>query len=1074
MKKPVAWMASNHVAANLLMVFVLLTGALGIAGMKIETFPEIELDTVQIQVPYLGASPEDVEEGVCRRIEERLEGMEGVRKIRSTASEGMGVVSVELELGEEMDKLVDDIKNEIDRIETFPVETEKPVIKELVRTNRVVDVIVFGDVSEAALKTAAEQVRDDLRGRDGISKVELLGVRIDEIAIEVSEKALRRHGITISGVADAVRRTSLDLPGGSVRGDDGEVLVRTQGLKYDGSEYEDVVVFTRPDGTALRLGEIADIVDGFEDSDLISRFNGYPAAVIQVFRTGDQSSLEISDTVKAYVEGEARDFMPAGISIEYVRDDARILRSRLDLLLRNARLGLVLVFIGLSLFLDIRLAFWVMMGIPISFLGSFLLIQPFDVSINMLSLFAFIVALGIVVDDAIVVGENVFAHRERGEGMVRAAVDGTLEVGKPVVFTILTSIAAFMPLAFVDGMMGKFMIVIPIIVVSVLILSLVEALFILPAHLSSPAGVTSGILGRLFAWPLRMHKGIAAWANGLLKRFVDNHYTSLAQATLRRPSMSVAVASALMLVTCGWIAGGHIKFVFMPSIDSDWLTVAVVMPQGTTVDQTRSVIERIETAAIEVREEYDAQRGPDEPSVYRNVFSLIGDQPMGRNSSFRSSGGAAGQAHLAEITIELLPSEERGIPSIEMATRVRERLGEVSGTESITFSATIFSVANPIEVQLASDDFPQLLQAVERVKTEISRYPGTTDVQDSFQEGKLEMKLQLKPQARTLGLTMADLARQVREGFYGAQALRLQRGRDDVRVMVRYPEAQRQSIADIERMRVRTPTGAEVAFSHVAEVSIGYGYASIARTDGQRVVSVKADVDEKAGNADEINRALADEFLPQLLQDYPGLRYSYEGEQRERADSFASLGKGFAVAMLAIFALLAIPFRSYLQPLVVMSAIPFGMIGAVWGHVLMGLDLAMLSMFGVVALSGVVVNDSLILLTFYNQLRDDGLSVDEALVEAGRQRFRPIFLTSMTTFFALLPMMLETSLQAQFLIPMAVSLGFGILFATAIILVGVPTAMKLLELALERLGIVRQPLVGYPDAEDTAGLQPGS
>jgi len=1057
MKTSVTWMANNHVAANLLMIFVLLTGALGIAGMKVETFPEIALDSVQITVPYLGASPADVEEGVCRRIEERLEGMEGVRKIHSTASEGMGVVSVELELGEEMDKLVNDIKNEVDRIETFPAETEKPVIKEMIRSNRVVDVVVFGNVSEAALKTAAEQVRDDLRGQEGISKVELLGVRIDEIAIEVSERALRRHGITLSGVAEAVRRTSMDLPGGSVRGTDGEVLVRTQGLKYEGAEYEDVVVLTRADGTALRLGEIADVVDGFEDSDLISRFDGYPAAVIQVFRTGGQSSLEISDLVKGYV-GEAEGIMPAGISIDYVRDDARLLRSRLDLLLRNARLGLLLVFIGLSLFLDIRLAFWVMMGIPISFLGSFLLIQPFDISINMLSLFAFIVALGIVVDDAIVVGENIFAHRERGKDLVRAAVDGTMEVGKPVVFTILTSIAAFMPLAFVDGMMGKFMIVIPIIVVSVLVLSLVEALFILPAHLSSPPGILSEFLGKLFAWPLRIHDAIARWVNGHFKQFVDNRYTSMARATLRRPAMSVAVALALMLVTFGWIAGGHIKFVFMPAIDSDWLTIAVVMPQGTTVDQTRAVIERIEVAAIAVRDEYDEPRGAESPSVYRNVFSLIGDQPMGRNSSFRSTGGAAGQAHLAEITIELLPSEERGIPSTEMASRVRERLGEVPGTESITFSASIFSVGNPIEVQLASDDFEQLLQAVERVKAEITRYPGTTDVQDSFQEGKLEMKLQLKPQARTLGLTMADLARQVRDGFYGAQALRLQRGRDDVRVMVRYPESERQNVGDIERMRVRTPTGAQVAFSHVAEVSIGYGYAAIARTDGQRVVTVKAAVDEKIANADEINRALAGEFLPQLLQDYPGLRYSYEGEQRERADSFASLGKGFAVAMLAIFALLAIPFRSYLQPLVVMSAIPFGMIGAVWGHVLMGFDLAMLSMFGVVALSGVVVNDSLILLTFYNQLREQGLSVDEALVEAGRQRFRPIFLTSMTTFFALLPMMLETSLQAQFLIPMAVSLGFGILFATIIILLGVPTAMKLLELAVQRFARVSQPL----------------
>ena len=1076
MKKPVAWMARNHVAANLLMVFVLLTGALGIIGMKKETFPEIDLDMVQIQVPYLGASPEDVEEGVCRRIEERLEGLEGVRSISSTAAEGMGVVSVELELGEDMERLLDDVKNEIDRIDTFPAETEKPVIKEMIRTNRVVDVVVYGDVSEVALKAAAEQVRDDLRGRDSISRVELLGVRVDEIAIEVSETALRRHSITLGGIADAVRRTSLDLPGGSVRGDDGEVLVRTKGLKYDGQEYEDVVVLTRPDGTSLRLGDIADVVDGFEDSDLISRFNGQPAAVIQVFRTGDQSSLEISGQVKDFVES-AKITMPAGISIDYVRDDARLLRSRLDLLLRNARLGLVLVFIGLSLFLDIRLAFWVMMGIPISFLGSFLLIEPFDVSINMLSLFAFIIALGIVVDDAIVVGENVFVHRQRGKDLVQAAIDGTLEVGKPVVFTILTSIAAFMPLAFVEGMMGKFMIVIPIIVVSVLVLSLVEALFILPAHLSSAPGAASGLLGRLLRWPLRAHDVTAAWANDRLRRFIDNRYVPVVKATLRRPSMSVAVAIALMLVTFGWIAGGHIKFVFMPAIDSDWLTVSVVMPQGTTVDQTRTVIERIERAAIEVREEYDAQRSADEPSVYRNVFSLIGDQPTGRMGSFSAGSGVSGQAHLAEITIELLPSEERDIPSTEMATRVRERLGEVPGAESVTFSATIFRVGNPIEVQLASDDFPQLLQAVERVKAEIARYPGTIDIQDSFQEGKLEMKLALKPQARTLGLTMADLARQVREGFYGAQALRVQRGRDDVRVMVRYPESQRQSIGDIERMRIRTAAGSEVAFSHVAEISIGHGYAAIARDDGQRVVTVTADIDEKIANADEINAALASGFLPQLMQDYPGLRYSYEGEQRERADSFASLGKGFAIAMLAIYALLAIPFRAYLQPLVVMSAIPFGMIGAVWGHVLMGLDLAMLSMFGIVALSGVIVNDALILLTFYNQLRADGMSVDDALVEAGRQRFRPIFLTSMTTFFALLPMILETSVQAQFLIPMAVSLGFGILFATIIILIGVPTGMKLLELALPRCGRFHQDPVGESaglDPEEPPGLQPGS
>ena len=1043
MKAPVAWMAKNHVAANLLMGFILLSGLFSMMQTKKETFPEMSLDQVQIQVPYLGATPAEVEDAVCKRIEERVRGLEGVRRVRSTAAEGMGSVSIELERGADLDKLLDDIKNEIDRIDTFPAEVEEPVIKELTRRNQAIDVVLYGEVEEKALKVAAEHVRDDLRSSGVISQVELKGVRVDEIAIEVSEEALRRYGLTFAQVADAVRRTSLDLPAGRVESEDGAILLRTQGLMRSGREYEEVVVLTRPDGTALKLKDMATVVDGFEDTELISRFNGQPAAVVQVYRIGDQSALDISAYVHQYIE-DKRSTLPAGIHINYARDDARILRSRIDLLIRNARLGLVLVFICLSFFLDLRLAFWVMMGIPISFLGAFVLMEPFDASINMLSLFAFIVALGIVVDDAIIVGENIFAHRVQGKPFGRAAIDGALEVGTPVTFSIMTSIAAFMPLFFVEGLMGKFMSVMPVIVISVLLLSLIESLFILPAHLSSEGdGALSRLVRRLLARPLAWHDRVVVLFDRGLQYVIHNAYQPTLRLALAHPISSAALALSLMMGTGGLIAGGHIKFVFMPEIGSDWVTISVNMPQGTTASQTAKVVQYIEEKALALRDQIDAERAG-EDSIYRNVFTYIGDQPTARRSSFASAPGAGGQGHLAEITIELQPSEERDFDSTEIESQLRQRVGEVPGPESIVFSSLLFSAGNPIEVELAADNFDQLLLAVDRLKGKIAEYAGVGDIQDSFEEGKLEMKLQLKPQARTLGLTLADLARQVRQGFYGDQALRFQRGSDDVRVMVRYPKGERRNLGDVRSMRVRTPSGAEVPFGEVATVAIGHAYASIQRTDGQRVVRVTASVDDQVANADEINRDLESSLLPALAADYPGLRYRFGGEQKEQQDSLQSLLSNFAIALFAIYMLLAVPFKSYTQPLVVMSAIPFGIIGAVWGHLLMGLDLALLSFFGIVALSGVVVNDSLVLLTFYNQMLRGGTLHAEALVSAGAARFRPILLTSLTTFFGLLPMILEKSIQAQFLIPMAVSLGFGILFATFIILLGVPVGMHLL------------------------------
>ena len=1043
MKASVSWMAKNHVAANLLMGFIMLSGLFAMMQTKKETFPQMPLDEVQIQVPYLGATPAEVEDAVCKRIEERVRGLEGVRRVRSTAAEGMGSVNVALERGADMDKLLDDIKNEIDRIDTFPAEIEEPVVKELTSRSQVIDVVLYGDVEEKALKVAAERVRDDLRNSGVISQVELKGVRVDEIAIEVSEEALRRYGLTFAQVADAVRRTSIDLPAGSVESEDGAILLRTQGLMRTGREYEDIVVLTRPDGTALKLKDVATVVDGFEDTDLISRFNGQPAAVVQVYRIGDQNVLDISAYVHQYLE-DKRQTLPAGIHIGYALDGAHTLRSRIDLLIRNARLGLVLVFICLSLFLDLRLAFWVMMGIPISFLGAFVLMEPFGASINMLSLFAFIVALGIVVDDAIIVGENIFSHRTKGKSFGRAAIDGALEVGTPVAFSIMTSIAAFMPLFFVEGMMGKFLSVMPVIVISVLLLSLIESLFILPAHLSSEGdGPVSRLFRRIFTHPLNWHaRAVVAFDRGL-KYVIRNAYQPTLRLALAHPISSTALALSLMLCTAGLVAGGHLKFVLVSAVGSDWVTISVNMPQGTTATQTAKVVQHIEQQALVLRDQLDAER-EDGDSIYRNVFTYIGDQPTARRSSLSGRPGAGPQEHLAEVTIELQPSEERDIDSAEIEARLRQLVGEVPGPESIVFSSSMFSAGNPIEVELASANFDQLLLAVERLKGKITEYSGVGDIQDSFEEGKLEMKLQLKPQARTLGLTLADLARQVRQGFYGDQALRFQRGSDDVRVMVRYPKDERRNLGDVRSMRVRTPSGAEVPFAEVATVTIGHAYAAIQRTDGQRVVRVSASVDDQIANADEINRDLEASFLPALVQDYPGLRYRFGGEQQEQQESLQSLLFNFIIALFAIYVLLAVPFKSYTQPLVVMSAIPFGIIGAVWGHLLMGLDLTLLSLFGIIALSGVVVNDSLVLLTFYNQMRREGSSHEEALVSAGAARFRPILLTSLTTFFGLLPMILEKSLQAQFLIPMAVSLGFGILFATFIILLGVPVGMRLL------------------------------
>ncbi len=1059
------WFAKNHVAANILMIMILVGGVLSLFTNVVEIFPETSVDIITVTVPYLGASPAEVEEGVCMRVEEAVAGIEGIKRLRSTAYEGAGSVMIEVEEFADVKEVLDDVKMQVDQIITFPRETEEPIIQEITIPNQALSITLYGDVSERTLKNLAERMRDDLTATDVISQVDIAGARRYEISIEVSEETLRRYGISFDDVTGAVARSSLDLPGGSVKTVGGEILIRTKGQMYTGAEFEKIVVYTRNDGTQITLDDIATVVDGFEDSDLLSRFDGKPAVMLQVYRIGRQNILDVTKQCKEYI-AEQENRLPEGISIGIWLDRSLYLKSRMELLIRNARYGLILVFICLSLFLDLRLAFWTTMGIPISFMGALWLLPYFGVSINMMSLFAFILALGIVVDDAIVVGENIFSYRQRGMSPTAAAIAGVKEMSAPVVMAVLTTMFAFMPLLYIYGIMGKFIRVIPVVVISVLAFSLIEALLILPAHLSGKKKTADQ---RQKLGPIGL---LQRFIRKSLEKFVNNTFTNFVQKVVAWRYLTLAVALVVLMAAAGYVKGGFIKFRLLPKVDADNVWASLSMPKGTSVEQTQAVVKQIEQAAERVRQQLDEERKeemteneggfkqkiaalftkekPDEqkqlPSVFTHMATNIGEQPFTRGDGGGAPTASDSGAHAAEVNIELLRGELRGpLPSAEVAQRWRKEVGEIPGIESLTFNSSLFHGGDAINVEMSHYDFDQLLEVVEIVKQKLTEYDGVTDIDDTFDPGKLELKLTLTDHGRTLGLTLGDLARQVRQGFYGDEVQRIQRGRDDIRVMVRYPRADRKSIADIENMRIRLPDNTETPFQQVAKVHMGRGYANINRADRRRIVNVKADVDQDVANANDINTDLKTKILPELRTQYPGLIFKFEGEQREQRDIAVSLGSSMLLALLAIFGLLAVQFRSYSQPTIIMSAIPFGLVGALAGHIIMGIDLSILSIFGIVALTGIVVNDSLIMVDLINRERKAGIELNQIIRDSATRRFRPIMLTTITTFCGLMPMMMEKSLQARFLIPMAVSLAFGVLFATSITLLLVPSLYMILE-----------------------------
>lgn len=1076
------WFSRNHVAGNFLMLMVVVFGLMTWPKLKKEIFPETAINAVLISVPYPNATPEEVEKGILIPIEEAIQDLDGIDVIRSTASQGVGSTTVEVESAYDVRNVMDDIKSRVDAIQNLAEEAEKPTLSELLIKAQVMSIAVSADTDEDTLRGLAEQVRTGLvtfkGGESSVTQAVLAGVRDYEISIEVSEDTLRQYGITFDDVAAAVRRSSLDLPGGSVRTKGGEVMIRTEARRYTAEEFAPITVITREDGSTVKLGEISKIRDAFEEEEIESRFNQTPAILINVYRVGNEDTIKIANTVKTYVYDVAPELLPKGVTLEIWKDDSLYLSGRLNLLAKNGIFGLILVTIVLALFLRPSLALLVALGIPVSFAGAIAMMPYLGISVNMISLFAFILVLGIVVDDAIVVGENIYSRIRRGEHPRDAAPRGTKEVGVVVTFGILTTMMAFTPMLGLSGVSGKIWPNIPLIVIPTLLFSLLQSKLVLPSHLAllKPAS-EQGPPGPLLRFQHLFSRG--------LERFVEKVYSPFLARALRARYLVLMAFVALLFVSFATVSSGWIRFVFFPEVETDVVIAKVKLSQGVAYDRTAEAVRRIEEKGAELDRYFqDKEGGP----MIRNMLTSIGTQPF--VEGIQGMGGAPRSSNIGEVTIEMVPAATREFTATEVVSKWRELVGEIPGTVELTFSSESAAGGNAIDLELVGNNLDLLEAATEEIKATLADFTGVIDISDSNIEGKRELKLGIRPRGEALGLRLEDVARQVRQGFYGDEIQRLQRGKDEVKVFVRYPVEERKSIADLENMKIRTPDGAEVPFSEVATAEFGRAYASIQRTDQQRAIRITADIDKTTGaNANQVVAALTAgsvertsgqqwrvnianwfrerrglEPLPEpekgalyeVTRKYPGVTYSFEGEQKDQAQSVKEIGQKFIIALLGMYILLAIPLNSYIQPLIVMIVIPFGLVGAIGGHMLMGFSLSIMSMCGIVALAGVVVNDSLVLVDYVNRHVAAGQSMHDAACEAGAARFRPILLTSMTTFVGLMPMVLETDIQAKFLIPMAVSLSFGILFATFITLILVPCVYLMLEDVGKRFGINRE------------------
>jgi len=1049
--KVIAWFTDNPVAANLMMLIFVTGGLISLSTMHKEEFPTIDPGIVRVQVPYLGAAPEEVEQGVCIRIEEAIEGVDGMDRFFSISNEGMCTVMIEVLQNMDVTRVLNDVKAKVDAISTFPAETEKPIVSALLFQGQTISFALYGNTDETTLKVLAEEMRDEISSLPGISQVGVNYVRPWEISIEVSEQTLRQYNLTMSQVAGAIRRSSLDLPGGSIKTQGGEILLRSKGQAYSGREFEDIVVVTQRDGTNITLGEIADVRDGFQEGFLKARFDGEPAVSVAVYRVGKEDTIASSTAVKNYLKRKQAT-LPEGVKTAVWIDESVELSRRIDRLTTNAYAGLVLVLFILTLFLRFKVAVWVAAGIPIAVLGAIWVFPTVGLSISSLTILSFILVLGIVVDDAIVVGERIYSHEATERTRRDAAIAGTSEVIVPVVFGVLTTVAAFLPILLIEGRMGSFFSIIGWVVLVCLIFSIIECMFILPAHLSHRKTE-----GYFLADTTVVKKWIAFQSlfSTALENFAQYRYRPFLVKTLEWRWVTWAVASFVLITSVALIISGRVIFQFFPAVEGDRIYVTLTMPEGINVEYTETAARRIAAAGYETVREVEASVGtPDGETILKHVLQSIGvDAARSAGPSF----GTAGGSHLAEVVMDLEPYEQRpGWNTNKIADLWRQKIGPVTDAVQLEFTTSMFNAGEALGLQLKGRDIEQLKRAAAAVRQEFALYPGVIDLNDSFRAGKQEIKLDILPEAKPLGLTLNDLARQVRQAFYGEEAQRIQRGTDDVRVMVRYPEQERRSLGNLENMRIRTSDNIEVPFSTVARVTYGTGYSSINREDQQRVIDVRGDVNRSVVTPEEVMAAVEraicvpgtsfnDRTNRCYNPEYPGVTLMLSGEQEERARSLSSMVNTVPLALLIIFALLAIPLKSYMQPLVIMSVIPFGAVGAIFGHFVMGWDLIFFSLLGIIALSGVVVNASLVLVDYINRQRRQGVDVFEAVANAGVVRFRPIILTSVTTFVGLIPLMTDTDPETFMFIPMAISLAFGVLFATAITLFLVPSLYLMLE-----------------------------
>ncbi len=1033
------------------MLVVLIAGATTWFSIKKEIFPETAFDAVAIRVPYPNATPEEVERGVCIPVEEAIADLEGIKKIRSTAAQNVGVVNVEVDVGYRVRDVMSDVKSRVDAIDSFAEEIEQPVLEEITFKGPVLSLTLTADTDEATLNRLAEQVRDDLlayqappaggvadlisramRGEPRISQIEIAGTRPYEISIEVPEKTLRELNIGLGDIAAAIRASTLDLPAGSIRTRRGELILRALGKRYEAADLFDIPVANEPGGGEIRLGEIATLVDGFEDVDISSRFDAREAVVLNVFRVGREDTLALAALAKHYVAHSAAR-LPEGAALAVWNDQSLYLEGRLSLLKRNAMFGLTLVLISLTLFLRPSLALLVALGIPVAFAGGLWLMPMLGISLNMISLFAFILVLGIVVDDAIVTGENVYTRIQRGEHPSLAAWKGTNEVNVVVVFGVLTTIIAFTPMLGLSGVSGKIWPNIPLVVIPTLCFSLLQSKFVLPSHLAllAPSNRSQPTRNPLLRAQRRIADGLA--------HFVDRFYLPALELTLRWRYVTVAAFTAVLLITLALVASGWIPFRFMPKVEGDIIIARVELAQGVPFDETERIVRRIEAAALALNDRFRARDGG---PIIRHVLASAGTQPF--ITGFNPLGPPTA-THLGEITLELVPAATRDVTGELLVSAWRETLGPVPGVVELSFTAETQGGGNAIDLNLTGDNLERLIEATAYAKNELARYPGVIDIADSNRDGKDELRVTgITPGGRALGFTMASVAAQIRDAFYGNEVQRVQRGRDEVKIMVRYPVEDRRYLDSLESMKLRTRDGIEVPLPEVVTLAPGHGPAVINRTDRQRSIQITADV-EPGANPNQIISAYTTSVLEKIPAMFPGVRFNFEGEQEDQQRSVREIGTRFLFALVAMFVVIAIPLRSYFQPLIIMSVIPFGIVGAIWGHVLMRLDLSIMSMCGLVALAGVVVNNSLVMVDFVNRHRAESATLHDAAVNAGRARFRAILLTSLTTFVGIMPMVLETDMQARFLIPMAVSLGYGILFATVLTLFLVPSFYLILE-----------------------------